>query len=94
MIKILNIDLPITMENIIGQGSFSMVSLVEQNGIEYAVKKMKREYNSDTVMTNILREVSIQETMNHANIIKLLGKQRDKENYYLIFEYCIGGDLQ
>ena len=31
--------------------------------------------------------------MKHEHIVKLVGKERDTDNYYLIMEYCSGGDL-
>lgn len=40
-----------------------------------------------------LEETNILKDMDHPNIVKLFEIFKDKTNYYLITEYCSGGEL-
>ena len=78
----------------IGTGKFSQVYQVEIQGKVYALKQLKRELDSFNYLDNILNEVMILSKTNHHNLIKLFGKYRTKDYYYIIAEYCNGGDLK
>ena len=41
-----------------------------------------------------LREIVILKKLDHPNIIKLKGKDRNEQFYYLFLEHCNGGDLK
>jgi len=58
------------------------------------MKQLKREVGSFSHLDNILNEVMILSKMNHKNIIKLVGKNRNKEFYNIVLEYCNSGDLK
>jgi len=58
------------------------------------MKQLKREVGSFSHLDNILNEVMILSKVNHKNIIKLVGKNRNKEFYNIVLEYCNSGDLK
>ncbi len=60
----------------------------------FAVKQLKREVCSFSYLDNILNEVVILSKVKHDNIIRLVGKYRNKEHYNIVLEYCNGGDLK
>ena len=74
MIRISNIETISEHEKPIGQGTYSKVFMVEQEGTKYAVKKLKRATASRIYLENLHNEVSILEKQKHNNILKLLGK--------------------
>lgn len=78
----------------IGAGKFSKVYKIEKGTRSFAVKQLKREVGSFSYLDNILNEVMILSKVEHENIIKLIGKYRNKEYYNIILEYCNGGDLK
>ncbi len=41
-----------------------------------------------------MNEITTLTKADHPNIVKLVGKYRDEENYNIITEYCNGGNLQ
>lgn len=65
MIRITNVDKLRENEKPIGQGSYSKVYVVHQNGQDYAVKQLKREAASKVYLENIHHEVSILSKLNH-----------------------------
>ena len=42
---------------------------------------------------HMLEEVSILRSLDHPNIVKLFELYQDKKYYYLVTEYCRGGEL-
>ena len=42
---------------------------------------------------SILNELNILKKIDHQNVVKIYEYYSDKENYYLVTEYCAGGDL-
>jgi len=45
-------------------------------------------------MENLRREVNISYKYKHKHLIDCLNAFETKNNYYIVFEYCSGGDLQ
>ena len=41
----------------------------------------------------LAREIKIQSTLDHPNIVKMYGTYYDEEKIYLILEYCSDGEL-
>lgn len=75
----------------IGVGSFSEVfrgCVIGAEREQVAVKRVNRRKNSS-------KEVSILQSLDHPNIVKLIDVIEDQDNdyLYLILEYCDGGDL-
>ena len=81
----------------LGEGTFGKVLLVEHKltGMVRAMKIMKKT-KIDTVHNNdssIMNELNILKSIDHQNVVKLYEYFVDANNYYLITEYCSGGDL-
>ena len=76
----------------LGEGSFGTVYKVIQRKTNYlrAVKAIKKKY---VEKNEFLNEIELLKTVDHPNIIKLFDCYYDKTFYYLIEEYCSGGDL-
>jgi serine/threonine-protein kinase ULK2 len=66
------------------------------NGYCVAIKAIAR--NSDRLtrrgLHNLGKEISILRSSSHRNIVCLYDVQKTKNKFYLIMEYCSGGDLQ
>lgn len=79
-----------------GKGQFGEVLLARHKetgficGLKVMTKKVIREEN---YINQIVRELSIQFYLSHRNIAPLYGYFSDKENVYLIVEFCEGGQL-
>ena len=79
---------------ILGKGSFGIVKL----GIhiltneKVAIKIISKANEKHNILTET--EISILKSINHQNIIKVFDVIETKENYYIIFEYISGGNLQ
>ena len=97
------------LREILGSGSFGTVykglkqkpSLNTSNSNStsnddcVAVKVIARNtMNSRKGMENLEREIGILFQLKHTNIVSLIKFQKSKNNYYLLFEYCRGGDLK
>ena len=58
-----------------------------------AVKCLQRDGISNNQLKNIENEVLVLERTNHPNVVEMLDRMKSKNSYYLILEYCNGGDL-
>ena len=81
----------------LGEGTFGKVDLVE-NKISGALRAMKviKKANINSQQTNeasVMNELNILKKIDHQNVVKIYEFYMDTENYYLITEYCSGGDL-
>jgi len=61
---------------------------------EYAIKVIQKKKLDEKSLVFLEREITILRMLNHPNIIKLIDVRMTSNNFYLIFEYCNGGDLQ
>ena len=57
------------------------------------ITKANIENPSATTEAAILNELNILKQIDHQNILKIYEYYSDAKNYYLITEYCSGGDL-
>ena len=82
----------------LGSGSYAKVLLVQHN-ITKAIRAMKviqKKYKKGTGKTNeedVINEVYLLMKMDHPNIVKIFEFYNGKNEYYLIMEYCSGGEL-
>ena len=82
----------------LGEGTFGKVDLVEHK-ITGKIRAMKIIKKTNVINPNISNEASILNELNilkkidHQNVVKIYEYYSDKENYYLVTEYCAGGDL-
>ena len=79
-----------------GEGAFGIVWLTEnsKDKKEYAIKEISKRRMTKKLMENLVREVHISFNLRHKNIIRCHNTLESKNNYYIIFEYCAGGDLE
>ena len=69
----------------LGKGAFSNVYHGNLNERAYAIKIIPRNKRNDKIFE---REVEIQASLSHRNILFLEGFFQDPENNYIILEYC------
>lgn len=79
-----------------GEGAFGIVWMTEssKDNKKYAIKEISKKRMTPQLMENLVREVHISFNLKHKNIIKCYNTLESKNNYYIIFEYCSGGDME
>ena len=90
--KIDNYDL----ETCLGKGAFGEVYLTSRKGDpkKYATKKLDREeIESGEGIKYLRNEIVVLQYLNHPNIVKFQEVKKTKKHYYIIMEYCNGGEL-
>ena len=84
------------IKNTIGKGTFSTVKLGEhiKTKQKVAIKILNKEKIKEKEdLERIKREIKILQMMDHPNIIKTYKISENAKNYYIIMEYCDGGEL-
>ena len=84
------------LEKCIGKGAFGEVYITSKKGEskKYATKKLDREYIEKTeAMKYLQNEIFILKTLDHPNIVKFVDVKKTKKHYYIIMEFCNGGEL-
>ena len=83
-------------EKLLGKGSYGEVYLVKNN-ITGTIRAMKviDKNNEEEELTDeeILNEINILKKIDHPNIVKIFEFYSNKSKYYLILEFCEGGNL-
>ncbi|OMJ74518.1 hypothetical protein SteCoe_26520 [Stentor coeruleus] len=82
--------------NKLGDGAFGSVRKITHRvtGEARAVKTIhKKNLKSEEERQTFFNEVSVLRTLDHPNILKLYEFYQDDKNYYLITEFCSGGEL-
>ena len=76
----------------LGEGAYGSVYKVQQKFTNYlrAVKAIKKKHVDSAEFYN---EIEVLKALDHPNIIKLFDCYQDKSYYYMVEEYCSGGDL-
>ncbi len=76
----------------LGEGAYGAVYKVQQRTTNFlrAVKAIKRKHVDSTSFSN---EIAVLRTIDYPNIIKLFDCYYDNNYYYMVEEYCSGGDL-
>ena len=80
----------------LGEGAFSSVRRIKHRvtGEKRAVKTIhKKSLRSEEEKNMVFNEVAILGALDHPNIIKIHEYFQDDLNYYIITEYCAGGEL-
>ena len=77
----------------IGKGSYAQVWLghCEETQETVAVKVISRHTVSET--SQLRQEVAVLKKIDHINIVKFKDLKKSVGHYYLVLEYCEGGDL-
>ena len=76
----------------LGEGAYGSVYKVQQKYTNYlrAVKAIKKKHVDSSEFYN---EIEVLKALDHPNIIKLFDCYQDKSYFYMVEEYCSGGDL-
>ncbi|CAK91783.1 unnamed protein product (macronuclear) [Paramecium tetraurelia] len=90
-----NINESYLIKEMIGQGGFGKVYKVvhKQTGMIRAVKMILKEKMKQEDEERLLEETAILMDIDHPNIVKLYEIFSDTYSYYLVSEYCEGGEL-
>jgi len=84
------------IKEIIGNGTFSKVKLGinKYTNEKVAIKLLeKKKITEKKDLERIFREMSIVKNLNHPNIIKTYEIFENEKYYYIIMDYCKGGEL-
>ena len=85
-----------TLEKCIGKGSFGEVYITSKKGspLKYATKKLDREEIENSEAIKYLKnEIVILQHLKHPNIVKYEDVKKTKKHFYIVMEYCNGGEL-
>lgn len=81
----------------LGKGAFGDVFLVEHEGKEYALKVISRSKidgkDNEHLADYLEGEVECMKVMQGKYIVQLFEFIKDDDYYYMLLEYCNGGDL-
>lgn len=86
---------PYELRTVIGRGTFGTVyqGKHSESGTEIAVKVISKASLKPELQIRLEQEIQCQRSVNSEFIVKLLDVQKTENNFYLILEYCKGGDL-
>ena len=96
MLKTENIDISdFVLKEDIGEGNFGKVKfcIFKKTGEEFAIKIINKKKIKDKMKNSFFKENEIATKFNHINVIYVFRILEDKENYYLVMEYCQKGEL-
>jgi len=87
----------LTLEKELGRGQFGSVYLtkLDNDDTPYATKVYDRQTieKSKDLLRYIKTEATILKNLNHPNIVKLKEVKKTKKHYYIVMEFCNGGEL-
>eukprot|EP00922_Rhytidocystis_sp_ex-Travisia-forbesii_P057885 GHVS01085650.1.p1 GENE.GHVS01085650.1~~GHVS01085650.1.p1 ORF type:complete len:723 (+),score=103.10 GHVS01085650.1:102-2270(+) len=90
-LKSANFEGPVVVEEDVPVGTVEMGEGEEYNGVVVAVKVIRREAVQQALQLS--HEVSVLKLINHPNIVRFKDLKKSSSHYYLVLEYCGGGDL-
>jgi serine/threonine protein kinase len=86
------------LDKLLGKGSFADVYLtrIKDDNKLYATKVYNREQTekSSGLFDYLKAEINLLKGINHPNIVKLKDVTKTKKHFYLVLEYCNGGELK
>ncbi len=87
-----------TLKEKVGSGAYGQVyRAVTSSGEECAVKVIPKSNLTRKLLKYLDGEARILDQLaplKNENIVRLLDKKESEHNYYMVFEYCNGGDLR
>ena len=85
------------LEKNLGKGAFGEVYLTKRKdnpNVRFATKKLDREQIEGSEAVKYLKnEIEIMQKLDHPNIVKFENIKKTKKHFYLIMEFCNGGEL-
>ena len=86
----------LTLIKKLGKGAFGEVYLTSKQGTKerYATKKIDKKFASNPKAKKYIdNEIAILKDIKHPNIVQLYDVKETSQYFYLVTEYCNGGDL-
>ena len=86
----------LVLEKCLGKGAFGEVYLTSKKGSDqkFATKKLDREQiEKSEAMKYLKNEIIILQNLKHPNIVKYEDVKKTKKHFYIVMEYCNGGEL-
>ena len=87
----------LNLEKCLGKGAFGEVYLTTKKGDDkkkYATKKIDREeIEKGEGIKYLKNEIIVLQYLNHPNIVKFEEVKKTKKHYYIVMEFCNGGEL-
>jgi len=84
------------IEEVIGEGTFSKVKLginrITKEKVAIKILEKSKIIEKDD-LERIFREMKIIKQLNHQNIVKVYEIFENNEYYFIIMDYCEGGEL-
>ena len=96
MLKEENLDInDFIFKDDIGEGNFGKVKfcIFKRTGEEFAIKIINKKKIKDKMKNSFFKENEIATKFNHINVIYVFRIFEDRENFYLVMEYCQKGEL-
>lgn len=89
-----NINNDFELQELISSGGFGKVyaGKNKNNNEKVAIKCISKENNAGRI-EQVHTEIELLSSTDHPNIIRLFGVYEDITRFYLVMEYCSGGDL-
>jgi len=83
------------IERVLGSGSFGEVRKVvdKRTGIVRAMKKLRKDSCSPSESSKLIEEINILRKLDHPNIIRVYEFFQDSTYFYIVTEFCSGGEL-
>ena len=57
------------------------------------MKKIRKDHQKAKDIESLLKDVEILKKLDHPNIIKVYEFYQDASNYYIVTDFCAGGEL-
>ena len=86
----------LVLEKCLGKGAFGEVYLTSKKGSnqKFATKKFEREQIEKSEAKKYLKnEIIILQNLKHPNIVRYEDVKKTKKHFYIVMEYCNGGEL-
>lgn len=83
----------IDLEEVLGGGSTGTVYRASYQGMALCAKKYVASVTDEVNLNRLEMETSMLGDLCHPNIVRIVGLCQDRPYFYLLMEYCTGGDL-
>ena len=86
----------LVLEKCLGKGAFGEVYLTTKKGTnqKFATKKLEREQiEKSEAMKYLKNEIIILQNLKHPNIVRYEDVKKTKKHFYIVMEFCNGGEL-